>query len=98
MHVYDLRPPPPADALMTRRQFFGRSAAGIGTAALASLLGPSVFAQAAGGLPLGKPHFAPKAKRVIYLFMHGGPSQIDLFDHKPGLRALHGKDLPHSVR
>lgn len=43
-------------------------------------------------------HFAPKAKRVIYLFMHGGPSQLDLFDHKPGLRKLHGQELPPSVR
>ncbi len=75
----------------TRRQFFGRSARGIGGAALGSLLGQSLFAE-------GQPHFAPKAKRVIYLFMHGGPSQLDLFDHKPGLRALHGKELPESVR
>src|SRR5829696_6342658 len=73
---------------LTRRQLFGRSAAGIGAAALSSLLGRAV----------AQPHFAPKAKRVIYLFQHGGPSQLDLFDHKPGLRALHGKDLPDSVR
>src|SRR5260221_1194178 len=82
--------------VMTRRQFFSRSAKGIGAAALASLLGRSLFA-AEGGV-LGQPHFAPKAKRVIYLFMHGGPSQVDLFDHKPGLRALHGQELPASVR
>ena len=44
------------------------------------------------------PHFAPRAKRMIYLFMHGGPSQLDLFDHKPGLRALHGHELPDSIR
>ncbi len=74
--------------LVSRRQFFGRTATGIGAAALASLLGRAA----------GQPHFAPKAKRVIYLFQHGGPSQLDLFDHKPGLRALHGKELPDSVR
>ena len=73
---------------VTRRQFFSRTATGIGGAALASLLGPTRAA----------PHFAPKAKRVIYLFQHGGPSQLDLFDHKPGLRALHGTELPASVR
>src|SRR5436305_850278 len=100
---------------LTRRQLFGRAAAGIGTAALASLLNPSLFssrvaasetpsaASSAGGvsdalgLP-GVPHFAPKAKRVIYLFMSGGPSHIDLFDYKPRLRELHGKELPASVR
>src|SRR5687768_17130739 len=90
--------PPPGGLGMTRRQFFSRSAAGIGTAALASILGPSLFAGEPGMPGLGRPHFAPKPKRVIYLFMHGGPSQLDMFDHKPGLRALHGKDLPASVR
>ena len=44
------------------------------------------------------PHFAPKAKRVIYLFMYGGPSQIELFDHKPRLEELHGTELPPSIR
>lgn len=76
-------------AQMTRRQLFGRASAGIGTAALASLLGQ--------GQALAAPHFAPKAKRVIYLFMHGGPSQLDLFDHKPGLQKLHGQEFPASV-
>ena len=90
--------PPPADAPLTRRQFFSRGATGIGAAALASLLSPSLFAADPARAILGRPHFAPKAKRVIYLFMHGGPSQIDLFDHKPGLRALHGQELPASVR
>ena len=81
----------------TRRQFFSRSARGIGGVALASLLDRSLFAASSPGM-LGQPHFPPKAKRVIYLFMHGGPSQVDLFDHKPGLRALHGQELPASVR
>jgi hypothetical protein len=80
--------------LLTRRQFFGRSAAGIGTAALASLLNERVFAAGT----LGAPHFAPKAKRVIYLFMSGGPSHIDLFDYKPKLRDYHSTELPGSVR
>jgi hypothetical protein len=89
--------------LATRRQFFGRSAAGIGTAALASLLNPELFAGSAAkaaGLPgvLSDTHFPPKAKRVIYLFMSGGPSHIDLFDYKPKLKELNGTDLPASVR
>src|SRR5437764_10186548 len=84
----------PDPLALTRRQLFGRAAAGIGTAALASLLDPKLLAAPA----LAAPHHPPKAKRVIYLFMHGGPSQLDLFDHKPGLRALHGKELPESVR
>src|SRR6266581_4310150 len=54
-------------------------------------------ATATGGLP-GLPHFAPKAKRVIYLFQSGAPSQMDLFDHKPRLAELHGTDLPDSIR
>jgi hypothetical protein len=65
---------------ITRRHFFGLSSRGIGVAALASLL--SGDAKAAGALP-GLPHFPPKAKRVIYLFQHGAPSQLDLFDYKP---------------
>jgi hypothetical protein len=89
--------------LLTRRQLFGRTATGIGTAALASLLNPSLFAaQNSGlstqhsGLPLT--HFLPKAKRIIYLFMSGGPSHIDLFDHKPQLAKFHNTELPGSVR
>src|SRR6187399_649690 len=78
--------------LMTRRQFFGRTAAGIGTAALASLLDPRLLAAQ------GAPPFAPKAKRVIYLFMSGGPSHIDLFDYKPKLKNYHGQELPASIR
>ena len=90
--------------LLTRRQLFGRTAAGIGTAALASLLNPSLFAaptvQAAGqgGALGGMLHFAPKAKRVIWLVMSGGPSHIDLFDYKPKIHELNGKELPASIR
>ena len=82
---------------LTRREFFSKTATGIGSLALASLLGRGSLSAANRGL-LQQPHFAPKAKRVIYLFMHGGPSQLDLFDHKPDLRAQHGKELPPSVR
>lgn len=93
--------PTPANwkSMLTRRHFFGRSASGIGVATLASLLNESPAAQAAegGGLP-GFPNFAPRAKRVIYLFQSGGPSQMDLFDHKPNLGELRGTDLPDSIR
>ncbi len=82
--------------LLTRRHFFGRAATGIGVAALASLLSDQARA-AAGGLP-GLPHFPPKARRVIYLFQHGAPSQLDLFDYKPGLTRRRGEDLPDSIR
>src|SRR5437868_479447 len=84
--------------LQTRRHFFSRLAAGIGTAALGSMLNPNLFASAPTSLALGQPHFKPRAKRVIYLFMAGGPSQLDLFDHKPGMVKLHDQDLPDSVR
>ena len=78
-------------AQLTRRHFFGRSSTGIGAAALASLLGGgAVAAPGASGLP----HFAPRAKRVIYLFMNGAPTHVDLFDYKPKLKELHGKPVP----
>lgn len=83
------------ELLMTRRHFFSRASTGLGIAALSSLLSKGV--EAAGGLQ-GLPHFPPKAKRVIYLFQHGAPSQLDLFDYKPGLAKLRGQDLPDSVR
>jgi hypothetical protein len=86
---------------LTRRHFFGRAAGGIGIAALASLLNDDLRADPPGddnrGLP-GLPHFAPKAKRVIYLFQSGAPSQMDLFDYKPRLRDLRGSELPESIR
>jgi len=89
---------------ITRRQLFSRTAKGIGVAALASLLGPdhlwgetTEINSKAGGLP-GLPHYPGKAKRVIFLFQSGGPSQLELFDYKPKLRELHGTQLPDSVR
>src|SRR5438552_4879778 len=80
--------------LLTRRHFFGLAGMGLGRAALASLLARDAEADALPGLP----HFKPRAKRVIYLFQHGAPSQMDLFDYKPGLARFRGNDLPDSVR
>src|SRR5687767_14652568 len=78
---------------MTRRHFFGRMAAGIGTAALGSLLNPSLLASSNH-----QTHFPARAKRIIYLFMAGGPSQMDLLDYKPTLETLHKSELPESIR
>lgn len=97
-----------AELLMTRRQLFGRASLGLGTAALSRLLAMGGLGGLAGlagafdgqtnhGLP-GFPNFAPKAKRVIYLFMSGGPSQLDLWDYKPKLNDLFNADLPDAVR
>lgn len=90
--------------LETRRQFLLRTGNGIGAAALSTMLNPSLIGSAMGegmqpygGLP-SIPHFPGKAKRVIYMFMAGGPSHIDLFDYKPIQRKLHGTELPDSVR
>jgi hypothetical protein len=90
--------------VMTRRHFFGLNAAGMGTAALAALLGKDLVAgntataEPAAGGPPGLPHFAPKAKRIIWLFQSGGPSQMELFDYKPRLEEFRGTDLPDSIR
>ena len=86
---------------ITRRHFFAKTARGLGVMALGGLL-PRALAgvaqpQAVGGLP-GFPNFAPAAKRVIYLFQSGAPSQMDLFDYKPLLNKLNGEQLPESVR
>jgi hypothetical protein len=86
------------NSLLTRRHFFGRSATGIGIAALSSLLSDDL---ALGDDPAAIstfPNFAPTAKRFIYLFQHGAPSQLDLFDYKPGLQKQRGSDLPDSIR
>lgn len=94
---------------MTRRYFFGRSSAGLGGAALASLMNPQLFAantdSASGATPdlsslgtLPGLHHLPKAKRVIWLFMADGPSQLDLFDYKPKMVDWFDKDLPESIR
>lgn len=91
--------------VVSRRDLFGHMATGIGAAALGSLLAAeggaaehAVFdASPFGGLT-GFPNYAPRAKRVIFLFQSGAPSQMDLFDYKPNLADLRGKELPDSVR
>src|SRR5262252_8782353 len=94
--------------LMTRRHFFGLGSVGIGIAALASLLDGDLCAAGGparagnegvtvGGLP-GLPHFKPRAKRVIYLFQSGAPSQMELFDYKSKLADLRATELPESIR
>lgn len=92
--------------LQTRRQFFGSAGLSVGGVALGMLLGDTVRADAPAQnaaqkayppLP-GLPHFAPKAKSLIYLHMNGAPSQIDLWDYKPKLHEYFDKDLPESVR
>jgi Protein of unknown function (DUF1501) len=87
---------------VTRRQLFGRTAVGIGTAGLASLLNPGMRAaetkSAAHPAQPGFPNFAPKAKRIIYLHQSGAPSQMDLFDPKPQLGKRFAEDLPDSIR
>jgi hypothetical protein len=82
--------------MLNRRQFFGRGGSIVGAAALGSLLGSQPAQAEAAGLAL--PHFPAKAKNVIYLHMVGGPSQIDLYDHKPKMAEMYDKDLPDSVR
>jgi hypothetical protein len=79
-----------ASTQLARRWFLKECGVGLGAAALAHLLG-----ETAAAAP--KPHFAPKAKRVIYLFMAGAPSQLDLFDYKPSLKKYDGKPVPKEV-
>lgn len=90
-------------SLETRRQFLGKSAKGLGLAALSSILGSGLTGKAKAASPTGSgflssTHFRPQAKRGIYLFMSGAPSQLDMFDYKPAMRAMFDKDLPDSVR
>jgi hypothetical protein len=94
----------------SRRHFLSAASLGIGSTALAALLDPSLLeagrlqaATAAGVAPanaplLASPHLVPRVKRVIYLFQSGGPSQLELFDYKPRLRAMNGSELPESIR
>src|SRR5579862_3797098 len=83
------------ELMLTRRQLFGRTATGIGVAALTSLLNPAALASIE---TKRRPHFAASAKRVIYLFQSGAPSHLDLFDHKPKLVEHYGIDLPATIR
>jgi hypothetical protein len=93
----------------TRRHFLSAASLGLGSVALGSLLDPlRLFGQAsatgvaapvdAGAHVMDVRHVVPRAKRVIYLFQSGGPSQLDLFDHKPRLQAMNGEELPASIR
>src|SRR3712207_3368642 len=84
-----------------RRHFLSKLSLGLGSVALGSLLIPDLFKGSGledSGLNAGIPHFAPRAKRVIYLFQNGAPSQLESFDYKPKLREMNGKELPTSVR
>ena len=84
-------------AHQTRRQLFRKSAQGLGAAALGTMLQRDAVADATamGGLP-NLPHALAKAKRVIYLFMNGGPTHCDIFDYKPKLTEMHGTEVPES--
>ncbi len=85
----------------TRRHFLTRAGLGLGSIALGSLLAPGIFGrkqEELDTLPLGVAQFAPKAKRVIYLFQNGAPSQLETFDYKPKLNEMIGQDLPASIR
>ena len=84
--------------LQTRRHFFQQAGFGIGSMALGSLLNDSLFAQAAvNPMAVKAPHFAPKARQIIFLFMAGAPSQLDLFDYKPALNKYNGQPVPEEV-
>ncbi len=103
MHLMD--PRLEQDLLLSRRQFFGNTGIRLGGVALAGLAANSLTAgnlQAAKEIVhpalTGLPHFAPKAKSIIYLHMNGGPSQIDMWDYKPVLEQYFDKDLPDSIR
>jgi hypothetical protein len=97
----------PLELYFTRRQLFGLAARGIGIGALGSLLGSDLLSAAPGQQPARNPktgglaelpHFAPRAKRVIFLHQSGGPSQLETFDYKPGLSRFQGTQIPDSVR
>ncbi len=86
---------------VNRRHFLGKLSLGLGSVALGSLLVPGLLkggAEEEVASVTGMPHFAPKAKRVIYLFQNGAPSQLESFDYKPLLNKMHGEELPASVR
>ncbi len=84
---------------VNRRYFLGRTAVGLGSMALGSLLIKDLFKTDSSSTILSQlPHFAPKAKRVIYLFQNGAPSQLESFDYKPLLNKMQGMDLPDSIR
>jgi hypothetical protein len=84
---------------VTRRHFLGKLSLGVGSAALGSLLIPDLFSGSKSEMQVaGLPQFAPKAKRIIYLFQNGAPSQLESFDYKPLLNKMTGEELPASIR
>src|SRR5687768_9356516 len=94
--------PNAASLLLARRRFFTSTASGLGGAALAWLLpqdclAGDVMSASSNPFSSNSPHFAPRAKRFIFIFLDGGPSQMDLFDPKPKLHELHGQTLPESM-
>ena len=101
-----LSQPIQTNQLINRRKFLLNTTMGLGTAALSTLLNPvhtfgnplKTGNQNGQGSLLGLPHFAPKAKRIIFLFQAGGPSQMDLFDYKPLLNQRQGEEIPNSIR
>ncbi|MFL2922485.1 MAG: DUF1501 domain-containing protein [Limisphaerales bacterium] len=99
MNLLDnLNPIRERELMMTRRQLFGRTALGLGTAAMANMMTPSLLGQNGFGDGAEGTHHKAKAKRVIYLFMSGGPSHLDLWDYKPKLADMFGEQLPDHVR
>src|SRR5689334_1015756 len=98
MHPFDQ-----AARHLNRRSFLARGTTGLGSLALASLLNPRFLSAAEEGSKADRRagavrplHFAPKARRIIYLYMAGGPSHLETFDHKPKLAEMHGKPMPES--
>src|SRR5215217_150362 len=85
---------------INRRKFLSKLSIGLGSAALGSLLIPDLFKGSSEEKDFlsGIPHFAPKARRIIYLFQNGAPSQLETFDYKPTLHTMMGQDLPESIR
>src|ERR1700755_1035585 len=99
-----MKPSPVSDLMnplqdLTRRHFFSQCSMGLGSIALASMLAEEKLSAASASRdPLSprKPHFQPRAKNVIYLFMAGGPSQLEMFDYKPKLVEFNGQPIPES--
>src|ERR1051325_4426892 len=92
-------PPRPEDLLLTRRELLHRCGMGLGAVALNSRRGETAQpATATNPLTPRQPHFPGKAKRVVHLFMNGGPSQVDTFDPKPALQQYAGREIPINLR
>src|SRR5262245_30830619 len=92
-----MKPSPPSFSELSRRAFLGKTSQGLGSLALATLLRPDLARAAGTPGVLAAPHFTPKAKRVIWLTMAGGPSQFETFDPKPKLAEMDRKPMPESL-